>query len=94
MASTPDWPSNPDRPSPDLAAMLSDLRTLTEIESPSTDMVAIGRVMDVVEGWARELGAECHALPAAPGSFSSGPGVSARPCSCWRTPTRFGRWAA
>ena len=72
MASTPDWPSNPDRPSPDLAAMLSDLRTLTEIESPSTDMVAIGRVMDVVEGWARELGAECHALPGGTRQFFFG----------------------
>ncbi|CAM3593566.1 M20 family metallopeptidase [Deinococcus frigens] len=48
---------------PDLKAMLSDLRTLVDIESPSTDLAAICRVMDVVEHWARELGAETHALP-------------------------------
>lgn len=48
---------------PDLRAMQSDLQTLVEIESPSTDPAAISRVMDVVEGWARELGAETHALP-------------------------------
>lgn len=43
--------------------MLADLRTLVEIESPSTDVVAVNRVMDVVEGWARDLGASGHALP-------------------------------
>lgn len=47
----------------DLAAMLADLQTLVELESPSTDVVAVGRVMDVVEGWARDLGAVTHALP-------------------------------
>lgn len=48
---------------PDLSAMQSDLKTLVEIESPSTDLAAISRVMDVVEGWARELGAKTRALP-------------------------------
>lgn len=43
--------------------LLRDLKTLVEIESPSSDIVAVTRVQDVVEGWARELGAECHALP-------------------------------
>lgn len=48
---------------PDLAALQTDLRTLVELESPSTDPAAIGHVMDVVEGWARDLGATTHALP-------------------------------
>lgn len=48
---------------PDLSAMQADLRTLVELESPSTDPAAISRVMDVVEGWAREMGATTHALP-------------------------------
>ncbi|GAA0523127.1 M20 family metallopeptidase [Deinococcus depolymerans] len=47
---------------PDLKAMQADLHTLASIESPSGDPVAIQRVMDVVEGWARDLGAETHAL--------------------------------
>lgn len=48
---------------PDLRAMLSDLKTLVDIESPSSDLAAISRVMNVVEGWARDLGAETRALP-------------------------------
>ncbi|WP_233554634.1 M20 family metallopeptidase [Deinococcus cavernae] len=47
----------------DLRAMLQDLKTLVDIESPSTDLAAISRVMNVVEGWARDLGAETRALP-------------------------------
>lgn len=43
--------------------MLADLRALVDLESPSTDPVGVGRVMDVVEGWARALRAETHALP-------------------------------
>ncbi|MCD0165022.1 M20/M25/M40 family metallo-hydrolase, partial [Deinococcus sp. 12RED42] len=42
--------------------MQADLRTLASIESPSGDPVAVQRVMDVVEDWARDLGAETHAL--------------------------------
>lgn len=56
----------------DLAALLADLQTLVEIESPSTDVVAVGRVMDVVEGWARELGAATHALPGGTRQFDFG----------------------
>ncbi|GGL03343.1 M20 family metallopeptidase [Deinococcus radiotolerans] len=49
-------------PGGDLAALMADLKVLTELESPSTDPVAIQRVMDVIEGWARDLGARTHAL--------------------------------
>lgn len=56
----------------DLAAMLADLQTLVEIESPSTDVVAVNRVMDVVEGWARDLGAVTHALPGGTRQFNFG----------------------
>ncbi|TDE84919.1 M20 family metallopeptidase [Deinococcus sp. S9] len=56
----------------DLAAMLADLQTLVELESPSTDVVAVGRVMDVVEGWARDLGAVTHALPGGTRQFNFG----------------------
>jgi len=67
---------------PDLQAMLADLRLLVETESPSTDPVAIRRVMDVVEGWARGLGAEAHALPGGTRQFNFGmgtPGGEERP---------------
>lgn len=52
--------------------MLADLRALTEAESPSNDLTAVSRVMDVVEGWARELGAVTHALPGNTRQFSFG----------------------
>ncbi|WP_370638532.1 M20 family metallopeptidase [Deinococcus sp. 23YEL01] len=52
----------PEFDTPDLNAMQADLRTLASIESPSGDPVAVQRVMDVVEDWARDLGAETHAL--------------------------------
>ena len=57
---------------PDLKAMQADLKTLVEIESPSHNPVAIARVMDVVEGWARELGAQTHALPGGTREMSFG----------------------
>lgn len=63
----------------DLAAMLADLQTLVEIESPSTDVVAVNRVMDVVEGWARDLGAVTHALPGSTRQFNFGVEEGARP---------------
>ncbi|WP_155298451.1 M20 family metallopeptidase [Deinococcus kurensis] len=47
---------------PALSALLADLKLLTDLESPSTDPAAVQRVMDLVEGWARDLGAETHAL--------------------------------
>ena len=59
---------------PDLAAMLRDLRTLVETESPSTDPVAISRVMDAAEHWARDLGAVTHALPGGTRVFDFGVG--------------------
>lgn len=52
----------PEFDTPDLRAMQADLHTLASIESPSGDPVAVQRVMDVIEDWARDLGAETHAL--------------------------------
>ncbi|EYB67573.1 peptidase M20 [Deinococcus phoenicis] len=57
---------------PDLQAMLADLRALAETESPSTDMAAVNRVMDLVESWALDLGATTHALPGGTRQFSFG----------------------
>ncbi|GGK24944.1 carboxypeptidase [Deinococcus malanensis] len=57
---------------PDLQAMLADLKTLVGIESPSSDPLAVAQVMDVVEGWARDLGAETHALPGGTRQFTFG----------------------
>lgn len=61
-------------PDPDLNSLLKDLRQLVEIESPSSDPVAVGRVMDVVEGWAQAMGAETHALPGGTREFNFGLG--------------------
>lgn len=55
---------------PDRGLLLRSLRTLVEIESPSSDRAAVSRVMDVVEGWARELGGEGHALPGGSRDFT------------------------
>ncbi len=55
-----------------IAALLGPLKTLVELESPSEDFVAVTRVQDVVEGWARELGASCHALPGGTRQFIFG----------------------
>ncbi|MBB5236025.1 M20 family metallopeptidase [Deinococcus budaensis] len=57
---------------PDPAALIADLRLLVEIESPSTDPVGVAHVMDVVERWARDLGALCHALPGGTRQFDFG----------------------
>lgn len=57
---------------PDLNAMLTDLQTLVGIESPSSDPGAVARVMDVVEGWARDLGAVTRALPGGTRIFNFG----------------------
>lgn len=57
---------------PDLNAMLADLRTLVELESPSGDPGAVARVMAVVEGWARDLGAETRSLPGGTRIFNFG----------------------
>ncbi|CAM3966155.1 M20 family metallopeptidase [Deinococcus marmoris] len=59
--------------------MLSDLRTLVDIESPSTDLAAICRVMDVVERWALDLGAETHALPGGTRLFNFGAAYDEQP---------------
>ncbi len=64
---------------PELQAMLNDLRTLVEIESPSSDLAAICRVMDVVEQWARDLGAETHGLPGGTRLFNFGVGHGGQP---------------
>lgn len=58
---------------PDLSAMIADLRLLTEIESPSLDPLAVSRVMDVIESWARDAGADsCRALPGGTRQFGFG----------------------
>ena len=64
-----------------LQALMADLKVLTDLESPSTDPAAIQRVMDVVEGWARDLGAETHALGGGTRVFRFGvrPGAADRP---------------
>ncbi|WP_342667524.1 M20/M25/M40 family metallo-hydrolase [Deinococcus pimensis] len=46
-----------------LSHLLRDLETLVTIESPSDDLPACERVMDVVEGWLTELGASVERLP-------------------------------
>lgn len=56
-----------------LEALLADLQRLTEIESPSTDLAAVDRVMDVVEGWLTDLGAGVERLPGGTRSFRLGP---------------------
>lgn len=65
-------PALPDLAVPDLKAMLGDLRTLVELESPSSDPGAVARVMEVVEGWARILGAETRSLPGGTRIFNFG----------------------
>lgn len=64
-----------------LQALMADLKVLTDLESPSTDPAAIQRVMDIVEGWARDLGAETHALGGGTRVFRFGvqPGAADRP---------------
>lgn len=57
---------------PSVEALVADLKQLCEIESPSSDPVAVNRVMDVVEGWARQLGADTHALLGGSRSFDFG----------------------
>ncbi|PNY83025.1 carboxypeptidase [Deinococcus koreensis] len=52
--------------------MLTDLQTLVEIESPSSDPGAVARVMELVEGWARGLGAVTRALPGGTRIFNFG----------------------
>ncbi|WP_104991515.1 M20 family metallopeptidase [Deinococcus sp. NW-56] len=66
-------------PAPDLAALLDDLRVLTEIESPSTDPAAIARVMDVAEAWALDLGATVEHLSGGTRRFAFGVTGAARP---------------
>lgn len=48
---------------PDSATMLENLRTLVETESPSSDLAAVNRVQDVVQGWMSDLGASAETLP-------------------------------
>lgn len=57
---------------PNLKAMLADLKQLVDLESPSSNLGATTRVMDVVEGWARDLGAQTRALPGGTRSFHFG----------------------
>ena len=43
--------------------MLQGLQTLVELESPSSDLSAVGRVQDAVQGWMQEMGARAEELP-------------------------------
>ncbi|WP_119674007.1 M20 family metallopeptidase [Deinococcus sp. RM] len=64
-----------------LQALMADLKVLTDLESPSTDPAAIQRVMDIVESWARDLGAETHALGGGTRVFRFGVPSSAAPAA-------------
>lgn len=57
---------------PHSAALQADLLTLARLESPSSDAAAVARVLDVVEGWARELGAEEEHLSGGSRRFAFG----------------------
>ncbi|GGR27975.1 M20 family metallopeptidase [Deinococcus ruber] len=57
---------------PDLQQMIQDVQTLIEIESPSSDLAAVSRVQDVVEGWMRELGARVTRLAGGVRRFTLG----------------------
>lgn len=67
--------TTPDLDRMDLKHLLSDLKQLVDIESPSSDPAAVGRVMDIVEGWARDLGAATHALPGGTRELNFGVGT-------------------
>lgn len=47
----------------DTSALLTDLRTLVETESPSGDLAGIRQVQDVVSSWLTALGAVAETLP-------------------------------
>ncbi|GHG04066.1 carboxypeptidase [Deinococcus piscis] len=57
---------------PDPEALRRDLLTLAEMESPSSDPVAVARVLDTVEGWACDLGAEVQLLSGGTRRFAFG----------------------
>ncbi|MDO4263150.1 MAG: M20/M25/M40 family metallo-hydrolase [Deinococcus sp.] len=57
---------------PDPKALQADLLTLAEIESPSSDPGAVARVLDVVSGWASDLGAEVQHLAGGTRRFAFG----------------------
>lgn len=57
---------------PDPKALQADLLTLAGIESPSSDPVAVARVLDAVTGWARDLGAEAQTLAGGTRRFAFG----------------------
>ncbi len=76
----------PDPESEPLASLLRDLRQLVELESPSSDSLAVCAVQDVVEGWARAMQARTHSLPGGTRQFLFGgadtptdPSASERP---------------
>nr|WP_148234916.1 M20 family metallopeptidase [Deinococcus maricopensis] len=57
----------------DVPAMLRDLQTLVELESPSDDLDAVMRVQDHVDAWMRDLGADVHTLPGSTRRYTLGP---------------------
>ncbi|UWX63439.1 M20 family metallopeptidase [Deinococcus rubellus] len=79
--------SLPDPQSEPLLSLLRDLKQLVELESPSSDALAVCAVQDVVEGWARAMHASTHSLPGgtrqllfgAAAEPSTGPSASERP---------------
>ena len=54
---------HPDLQQESLASLLRDLQTLVELESPSSDPLAVSAVQDTVAQWANDLGADIHSLP-------------------------------
>lgn len=63
---TPDLLTEP------LVSLLRDLEQLVKIESPTSDALAVTAVQNVVEGWAKQLGAQTHALPGGTRQFLFG----------------------
>ncbi|GGJ83168.1 M20 family metallopeptidase [Deinococcus aquiradiocola] len=68
MTATPTGPATPDA-----HAMLRDLRTLVEQESPSSDLNAVRAVQDTVQDWMQALGAQVETLPGDVRRFRFGP---------------------
>ena len=64
---------------PNLTALLQDLQTLVELESPSSDLAAVRAVQDVVQGWMLDLGATAETLPGEVRRFRLGMAAGTKP---------------